>query len=308
MNRNEYFCIVKITKMEKYLDILCVCTDYQCLRTIQDATQETHFSIHNTTTLLDAETIIEKVKPQLILCELSFAKLYGSSLFKKIRETNPHALINILLYKKDKTSIFKAMSYGIHNYLVFPIETEDCAHYINLCELIIKTRNKTNKGNSPCKNFQKTLCIDNNIENIPETVDSLLELCNKNFDQNEIRIGLEELIINAIEHGNLNITFNEKNKAILDDTFERLVQERLNNQLYKDKKVTISFYQTSQYDEWQIEDEGNGFDPSEIPTFTKLSQIQQLHGRGILISRFQFDEIEYKNDGRLVRVRRYASI
>ncbi|MCQ2607856.1 MAG: ATP-binding protein [Bacteroidales bacterium] len=118
---------------------------------------------------------------------------------------------------------------------------------------------------------------------------------------------MEELLINAIEHGNLNITYSEKTKAIQEDTFEQLVHERLNNQFYKDKKVTISFCQTASYDEWQIEDEGNGFDPSEIPTFTTLSQIQQLHGRGILISRFQFDEIEYKNDGKLVRIRRYAN-
>ncbi|MCQ2607855.1 MAG: response regulator [Bacteroidales bacterium] len=129
--------------MEKYLDILCVCTDHHALSIIQDATLDTHFSTHYTTTLQEAENIIDNQKPQIILCELAFAELFGAKLFKRIRETNPHALINILLYKKDKESIFKAMSYGIHNYLVFPLETEDCTHYINLCELIIKTRNKT---------------------------------------------------------------------------------------------------------------------------------------------------------------------
>ena len=58
--------------------------------------------------------------------------------------------------------------------------------------------------------------------------------------KNELRTGLEELIINAIEHGNLNISFEEKNTAILNGTFASLLEQRQVNELYKDKNITIN--------------------------------------------------------------------
>lgn len=293
--------------MEDNYNILCICSNKDIRNTVTQSVTSTNLHLFYANNLQETLIHISSENPQIFFCDFNFAKQYHTEVFSLARKNNPNILINILLDQNDKDTLFQAMSFGINNYLVFPIITEDLCNYLKLCGLIIQTRNKKAQAPQPQTSTTKTIIADNTIENVPEIVNSLVELCNQNFDKNEIRIGLEELIINAIEHGNLNISFAEKNQAIFNGTFEELVQERKSNNLYKDKKITISFHQEPNYDEWQIEDEGNGFDPSEIPTFTKLSQIQQLHGRGILISRFQFDEIEYKNEGRLVRIRRYAS-
>ena len=102
-----------------------------------------------------------------------------------------------------------------------------------------------------------SLTTNNTISGIAQVVDELLEKANPAFKdvKIELRTGLEELIINAIEHGNLNISFEEKSAAILNGTFESLLEQRQANELYKDKNITITFHQEPEYDEWFIKDE-----------------------------------------------------
>ena len=57
--------------------------------------------------------------------------------------------------------------------------------------------------------------IGNEIELLPYIINHLIESVDLIFKEDEsmgIRLGLDEIIINAIEHGNLNISYIEKHK------------------------------------------------------------------------------------------------
>ena len=249
----------------------------------------------------DASDLIEAFRPDIIVCDFTQIKGDTRDFFKHVRRQIPQVAVTILLDSNDKKCIAEAMKQGICNIAFLQNNLEELKVYLKQYNYILQTRKKAIEP-SPitCKNTFSTT-TDNIFSNVPSIVDGLLSRSNPIFAcwESEIRLGLEELIYNAIEHGNLNISFSEKTNALECGNFEELIAERQKDAKYKDKKVFISFNQCPEYDEWYIQDEGNGFDLG-------ISIKEELHGRGIRLSRFFFDEIEYKENGNIVRVRRYV--
>jgi CheY-like chemotaxis protein len=113
--------------------------------------------------------------------------------------------------------------------------------------------------------------------------------------------GLHELLINAIEHGNLGITYTEKTNLIFDGGWEREVSRRQNLPENHDKFAYISFKATKDTIVVHIKDGGKGFDWRK---YLELSpdRITDPHGRGIATSRMMsFDSVEYLGVGNEVR-------
>lgn len=119
---------------------------------------------------------------------------------------------------------------------------------------------------------------------------------------NTIRMGLREIIINAIEHGNLNITFEEKSQATMGENYMEFILSRQKDPKYKDKKVTIEFTLNSNGVVYKINDDGNGFDYSKILGRIRNKQDNEFlaHGRGLTMAMNIFDNIEFNESGNMV--------
>ena len=70
------------------------------------------------------------------------------------------------------------------------------------------------------------------------------------------------------------------------------------------RKIYVDFIQKDGFCEWTITDEGKGFDWKSIPDPTQGAQLMELNGRGIFITNFLFDQMEYMGRGNCVRVRK----
>ncbi|HPJ38557.1 MAG TPA: ATP-binding protein [Spirochaetota bacterium] len=120
-------------------------------------------------------------------------------------------------------------------------------------------------------------------------------------DINLIRIAVREILINAIEHGNLNITFEEKTSALLEDRYFRFIGERQNDPRFCNKKVYIDYMVDAEKVIYRITDEGNGFDHEEM--FKKADDVNEemeAHGRGITMAKNIFDTVKYNKKGNQV--------
>lgn len=255
----------------------------------------------------EGKHVFDSFLPDIVLCNLQIIIDDNGNFFKYIRQHKSKTTIHILIDKPNNKLIFKAMKFGINNYLTLPLSILDCNYYLKQCIQLLKNKLHINGTNPINKTTQIELTTDNSIEKISEVTNEITQHINPLFSpiKNNIKLCIEELIINAIEHGNLSITYNEKTIALQNDCFEQLVASRNNAQENRNKKVRIIFHQEPTFDEWFIEDEGNGFDSREIPSLSQAVEINELHGRGILINQFLFDEIEYRDNGKTVRVRIY---
>lgn len=105
--------------------------------------------------------------------------------------------------------------------------------------------------------------------------------------------GLTELMLNAVEHGNLAISYNEKSELTRQGRLSKEIQRRLALPEYKDRYVVVSFQLSETMVEITIEDQGNGFDWEKYMEFD-TERLLDPHGRGIAIAnKLSLYQIEY---------------
>lgn len=113
-------------------------------------------------------------------------------------------------------------------------------------------------------------------------------------------LGLRELLINAVEHGNLGIEYAEKSHLLFKDSWDAEVARRLSLPEFRNRRVTVHFQRTAEMLTFTITDQGNGFDWLPYLDFDP-ARVFDLNGRGIAMARAKsFDEIEYRGIGNTV--------
>jgi CheY-like chemotaxis protein len=110
-------------------------------------------------------------------------------------------------------------------------------------------------------------------------------------------LGISELLINAVEHGNLGISYTEKSRLLQEGKWEGEIERRLALPEHADKKVDVTLEHGLHEMSLTIRDCGKGFDSSK---YMELSPDRAFdpNGRGILMSKMtSFDRIEYLGKG-----------
>lgn len=121
--------------------------------------------------------------------------------------------------------------------------------------------------------------LPSRLETIPEFIASFLEKIKpfhvSDNDIFDIRISLEEALVNAIKHGN------QLNAALSVDVSIEIIPAR----------VTIT-----------VKNQGKGFDYAKIPNPTKDDNLQKLSGRGVFLIKSLMDAVEFFDCGRGIKM------
>ncbi len=117
-----------------------------------------------------------------------------------------------------------------------------------------------------------------------------------------LKIGLFELLVNAVEHGNLEIGYDKKSELLEKGTLIEEIQIRQNDEKYRDRTVRVDIKTVGEELKISIIDQGKGFNPEPFFDF-KPEKLLLPHGRGILLARSSvFTGLEYSAKGNQVTV------
>jgi len=121
--------------------------------------------------------------------------------------------------------------------------------------------------------------IPSRLDLLPEFISSLLEkvkvLPIKEEDLFNLKLSIEEALINAIKHGN---------------KMDPHLMVEVNLEA-KDDQLII-----------QIKDQGEGFDFKNLPDPTQNDRLEKTSGRGVFLMRHLMDEVEFLDCGRIVKM------
>ncbi len=113
-------------------------------------------------------------------------------------------------------------------------------------------------------------------------------------------LGITEILVNALEHGNLGITFEEKSKLQLEDEWLQEIKRRLTLPEHAEQSVSVEFSKDETEITLVVTDQGKGFDWRKYQTFNAEHKLRQ-HGRGILVAKhFAFKAMRYSEKGNQV--------
>lgn len=111
-----------------------------------------------------------------------------------------------------------------------------------------------------------------------------------------IAIGLTELMVNAVEHGCLDIGHEEKGDLIEKGRLADEIKHRRTQAPYADRFVQIDFKRTPSQISFRIKDPGKGFDHQAFVGRPQDGHTKK-HGRGLTMACSCFDELTFLGNG-----------
>ncbi|MBF0499301.1 MAG: response regulator [Candidatus Riflebacteria bacterium] len=259
---------------------------------------------------VEGQRLFERHHPDLVITDVHLPRLSGLELLANIRHTDPAALVVVLAAFGDVDSIIASLHLRATNFIQKPHRPAEVATLLRKYAAIIEARLYGAEILHMMSHQQFSMKIDNEIHLVPQITDFLVRATHKSLPSQsrmEVRLGLTELIANAIEHGNLEISYSEKTKALTsrdERALEELFIARRSNPVLGKRRASVAFSLTPTGCEWVVSDEGNGFDWKGLPDPLSPEHLMESHGRGIFLARFQFDEMEYIGSGNQVRLKK----
>ena len=247
-------------------------------------------------------------RPDVIICNVILPGISGMEFLRDVRKNDSSTAVVMMATESSERLAIHAFRAGADDFLRKPIQDKDIQPIL---ERLSKRQNVSPKPAEPYGEVESGVLqfvfpteYDGTSSIMPRVMESLSEDYFSIDDRISIELGLSELVTNAIEHGNLNITYDEKTAvADLSDGMEDLCNERLLDPAIASRVIKICYEFTPEECRWTITDEGNGFDVTKVPDPTKVEKREVLfHGRGIMFSRAIFDSVEYKGKGNEVVV------
>jgi serine phosphatase RsbU (regulator of sigma subunit)/anti-sigma regulatory factor (Ser/Thr protein kinase) len=126
-------------------------------------------------------------------------------------------------------------------------------------------------------------------------------------EREAIRISLGEILMNAIEHGNLAIGSAQKHAHLEAGTFDDLVEVRRRIEPYASRRVQIQYVIDPMKVTITVTDAGAGFAWRHIPDPRLDTNVGLAHGRGVLIARSNMDECTFHPPGNRVTLVKHFS-
>lgn len=116
-----------------------------------------------------------------------------------------------------------------------------------------------------------------------------------NDDRVCLQMTFNELLTNALEHGNLEIGFEDKSKCLSSGgNILQLIEERSKNPNFANRKIHVSYVIGKNSSKFSIKDEGKGFDWRQK---SNMSGSDSFHGRGISLSMQMVKTLTYNEKG-----------
>ncbi|MGV7229003.1 MAG: response regulator [Nitrospirales bacterium] len=138
------------------------------------------------------------------------------------------------------------------------------------------------------------------VQTIEEAYDLALLVAQACPNSEKVAFGLNELIVNGVEHGNLQIGYEEKTKLQENDQWEEEIVRRQISPEHAQKFVEVTFERHPDRIQLTVTDQGLGFDWSDYQEI-KPERLLESHGRGIAMAKaLSFDHLEYVGSGNRV--------
>ena len=257
----------------------------------------------------DGEQAIEiyrQAKPMIVLSDIMMPKLDGLGLLAEIRRIDRTAIVILMTGQGNEEVLLKALRGGATNFFKKPFNVRELIEEIRT---VVELRTEVARASlfTPClvEETKSFLLPRSDTPYLPvvNQVTLQLPLLLPEGEILNIKVGIEEMITNAIEHGNLGVSFEEKNAAITAGTLSQLEAERARESDAAGRAVRITSRLTPALFEVTIRDDGRGFDWRTLPDVI-AENILGLNGRGIFLTKIYFDEVIFNDAGNEVTLRK----
>lgn len=296
------------------MKILVVDDQQQILDFLREILSTEGFEVLTASNGVDALNLYQEHRPAFTLTDISMPQMNGIELLKQIKGLNAEAVVMLMTGDGAETWAVEALRGGAVNYFNKPVDIKEMLNTIQRYASLAAGYDFELYAPDFLRKEDLSLELKNDLGQINHAVQLIVNRCRSIFPLNDIfliRFGIYEMLINAVEHGNLGITYDEKTRALEENRLNELIQERCAMPDRARRRVNVDCNISPAGIVCMISDEGAGFDHSIYSSIKDPGQLFEelgtsLHGRGIMLTCLQFDKVEFNEIGNSVRIEKRA--
>jgi len=241
----------------------------------------------------------------LVVADIFMPEMDGLTLLDKVIQHHSHIPVIMMTAKGNEELAVTVLERGASYYVPKRMLESSLLQAIGRVVTHVSSERRHRYLMSFLQSHSFEFQLDNDRGHIAVIVNYLQELLSglrmfRRFEERRIGIAVQEAIVNAMVHGNLEISSTSREGDTPD--YEREIEERLAIPEFAGRRVRLSGEFESHQIQFKVSDEGPGFDPRSVADPTDSDNLAKCSGRGLLMMKHFMDEVVYNARGNEVRL------
>jgi len=287
------------------LSILAVDDNPTSLRLLEAMLKRNNFSVCTAVNGREAMDILQNdhEKLDIILLDRMMPEMDGIEVCNAMKADKNFRNIPIIMQTAASRpeEISEGIAAGVFYYLTKPLIQETLLSVVSAAgKQVRQHRQLRNEMRRHKMSFGLVQILKCTFKTLEEAESLSVFLANFFEDPDRILTGISELLVNAVEHGNLAISYETKSELVAEQKWQQEIKRRLDDPKFGKRQVTVIFERKKGACYIQITDEGDGFQWKQYMEVDP-SRAMHNHGRGIAMANMlSFSQLIYNEKGNQV--------
>ena len=247
-----------------------------------------------------AMAMLDMTMPDVVLSDLCWPGQSGLSMIRDIRKRCSQTALIAMAEQGNDVTMLEALRGGAIDYLYKPVMGVQLGMTLDRALQVLPQT----VGDVPgIEQMEYRLVIGTDPGNAEACVSWLIEETAMMLPETQrlhLRATLLELIVNAVEHGSLEIFYQEKHEALESDQYETLIAQRRGDPRFAKRRVIVRacYDKSSRITRYTITDQGTGFKWKGFLTRSdEPCDSRDANGRGVFLAKAFFPDLTYNERG-----------
>ena len=258
----------------------------------------------------DGKSAIAAVKassPDVIVTDLQMPEMNGLELLEAIRKHHANIPVVVMTSKGSEEIAVQALQSGASSYVPKRSLATMLVETVRRVLAAMQESRKHSELMNRLVERTEAFILENDVNLLMAMSRHLQSLLADSWSldrTDRLRTGtaLEEALLNAMYHGNLEVSSELKEQD--HQAFYALAEERRSSAPWIHRRIYVDVRLNPHEATFVIRDEGKGFDPATLPDPTDPENLARPFGRGVMLMRAFMDDVSYNPIGNEVSLRR----
>lgn len=262
--------------------------------------EEVGLEVRTATDGADAIEQISGAAPDLVLTDMQMPQVDGLGLVQHMMDAFPTIPVIVMTAFGSEELAVKALQVGAATYVPKQNLARDLISTVKNVLAVARAKHVSRAVLGSMTRSETDYVLSNTLEGL----DALLGVVKDQlrqfrlFGEHDIlRVGtaLYESLVNAIEHGNLEVQSIQRDMPHRE--YRSMLEERSQTSPYRTRHVYLTVAISRTAVTFTVRDEGPGFDTNQLPDPTAPENVAKVNGRGLFLIRTFMDEIQFNAKG-----------
>ena len=238
--------------------------------------------------------------PDVVLTDLDMPVMNGLELVEAVRRDYPTVPVVLMTALGSEEIAVQALQKGAASYIPKRILQEELISTLENVISVARASQQEKRVLGCLVEADFHFELANDVGLVPALIEYLqasivrMHHCDRT-ELMRVGIALHEALLNAIQHGNLEVSSELRQDD--ESHFTELAAARRTQSPYRERRVRVSARLSPMEAIFVVQDEGPGFNVAVLPDPTDPTNLERIGGRGLMLIRTFMDAVEHNESG-----------